>query len=378
MSGNKDHRVLVVDDSPQDIQMILEFLKDDYAVLAATSGEKAIDMAFSDPTPDVILMDVSMEGMDGYETCRQIKTKQDIDIIFVSANDSTDEILAGYDAGGIDYVTKPFVPYVLASKVELAIANRRQKLALKEESSQANQAAISALYSSGDLALVLNFLRTSFSFEDSQELAEGVAKAVSDFGIACSAQLRSKFGNVNVSSTGVASSLEEELLSRMQHQTERFVEHGNRLFINYENVTLFIKDMPVEDSEKCGRIKDNVSVLIEGANAKLEALDFALQLENAISNDIDQVLLESEETLQGIKDAQAEHKSTSMKIMDEMMKEVEDSFFELGLTESQEQKLLDILHRGVERSLNHFEAGTQLDAQLKSIIDKLSSISQSR
>ena len=119
--------ILIIDDNPDDIHMLMENLKSEYAVLAATSGEKGLAIAAKEKKPDLILMDVVMPVMDGYETCRRIKDEwetADIDVIFISAHDSVEEKLAGYDAGGSDYVIKPFSPDELMKKVQVSLKNK--------------------------------------------------------------------------------------------------------------------------------------------------------------------------------------------------------------------------------------------------------------
>ena len=86
-------RVLIVDDSPEDIQIVMENLKDKYAILVATNGLKGLEIASADPKPDVILMDVMMPEMNGYEVCQKLKGNSDtqnIDVIFVSAHDTVE------------------------------------------------------------------------------------------------------------------------------------------------------------------------------------------------------------------------------------------------------------------------------------------------
>ncbi|MBI5451123.1 MAG: response regulator [Gammaproteobacteria bacterium] len=105
----------------------MENLKQDYAVLAATSGAKALELAARNPRPDVILMDVMMPGIDGYETCRRLKQHpelRDIDVLFISANNSAEEKIIGYKAGGSDYLVKPVQFPELHEKLKLAIRNR--------------------------------------------------------------------------------------------------------------------------------------------------------------------------------------------------------------------------------------------------------------
>ena len=81
-------KILIVDDTPENIQVIMETLKDQYAIVAAINGEKALKMAVAEPKPDLILLDIMMPGMDGYEVCRRLKADEqarDIPIIFVTA-----------------------------------------------------------------------------------------------------------------------------------------------------------------------------------------------------------------------------------------------------------------------------------------------------
>lgn len=131
MSTDKK-QILIVDDSVDDIHILMENLKQDYAVLAATNIEKALEIANKDPCPDVILLDVMMPGVDGFEICRQLKDNpltMDIDVIFVSAHDTEEKKLAGHDAGGSDYLIKPVQPEELLQKVRLAIKNRESRVA---------------------------------------------------------------------------------------------------------------------------------------------------------------------------------------------------------------------------------------------------------
>lgn len=104
-------RLLVVDDIPENIHELLEALKDDYRILVARSGEKAIEIVKGKEPPDLILLDVVMPEMDGYETCRHIKahtTARDIPIIFVTVAGGLQDKLTGFSIGGADYITKPF------------------------------------------------------------------------------------------------------------------------------------------------------------------------------------------------------------------------------------------------------------------------------
>lgn len=102
-------KVLVVDDNPANIDILLELLSD-YDVRAALDGSSALE-AVKEELPDLILLDITMPGMDGFEVCRRLKSvsrTKDIPVIFLSASNDDASILKGFEIGGVDYITKPY------------------------------------------------------------------------------------------------------------------------------------------------------------------------------------------------------------------------------------------------------------------------------
>ncbi len=113
--------VLIVDDTADNLSLISRFLKERYTVKAANSGEAALRIAFSDAPPDLILLDVMMPVMDGYEVCRRLKgdpRTRDIPIIFLTARTSTDDEKFGLDLGAADYISKPISPPIVLARVQ--------------------------------------------------------------------------------------------------------------------------------------------------------------------------------------------------------------------------------------------------------------------
>ncbi|WP_052507263.1 ATP-binding response regulator [Desulfonatronovibrio magnus] len=120
MIANNQPRVLIVDDEPANIQLLLETLKHDYIVTAAKNGEKALSMACSEKQPDIILLDIVMPGMDGYIVCKELKDREetrDIPVIFISALDDELNEQKGLSLGAVDYITKPFNPAIVKARV---------------------------------------------------------------------------------------------------------------------------------------------------------------------------------------------------------------------------------------------------------------------
>ena len=123
-------RVLIVDDTPENIQVLMETLKDDYAIMAAKSGEKALKLSRSEPAPDLILLDIMMPDMNGYEVCAELKkdvrTKY-IPIIFVTAMIDEEDEAKGLALGAVDYVTKPFRPSLVKARVGNQLELKRHR-----------------------------------------------------------------------------------------------------------------------------------------------------------------------------------------------------------------------------------------------------------
>ena len=128
--------ILVVDDIPDNIHTLSGILSDDYRIKAATNGEKAIQIANSKPAPHLILLDIMMPEMDGYEVCRCLKSSAitcDIPIIFVTAKSEVVDEQKGFEMGAVDYITKPVSPPIVKARVKTHIALYDQNLSLSNQ-----------------------------------------------------------------------------------------------------------------------------------------------------------------------------------------------------------------------------------------------------
>jgi serine phosphatase RsbU (regulator of sigma subunit) len=128
--------VLVVDDAPSNIQIVSSILKDTYKVRVATNGAKALELMKVAPRPDLILLDVVMPGMDGYEVCSRLKMDpemRDVPVIFLTGQTEIEDETRGFDVGAVDYIHKPFSAPVVKARVHthLVLRGMRQQLAMQ-------------------------------------------------------------------------------------------------------------------------------------------------------------------------------------------------------------------------------------------------------
>lgn len=137
---DKPH-VLIADDEPFYTEVLENLLRDEYIVTVVDSGKQALETAVIDPQPDLILLDIMMQGIDGYETCRRLKTDpelRDIPVIFLTVKSDVDDEVRGFNLGAVDYITKPMSPPIVRARVrthvELARTRRQLRKIVKERS----------------------------------------------------------------------------------------------------------------------------------------------------------------------------------------------------------------------------------------------------
>ena len=117
--------ILVVDDTPENLTLMSSLLKDDYKVKVANNGEKALRIAASDSPPNLILLDIMMPGMDGYEVCRRLKSDPrtlNIPVIFLTARSDMEDEKKGLELGAVDYIIKPISPPIVMARIKNHLA----------------------------------------------------------------------------------------------------------------------------------------------------------------------------------------------------------------------------------------------------------------
>lgn len=139
---NKEHQILIVDDTPKNIQVLGQILSEQgYKIIVATNGIQALK-AVEKKIPDLILLDINMPEMDGYETCKKLQEQEhlsEIPVIFLTARTETEDVLKGFEVGGADYITKPFNAPELLARVKLQLMLKEKKDEFRETSESNKQ-----------------------------------------------------------------------------------------------------------------------------------------------------------------------------------------------------------------------------------------------
>lgn len=148
--------VLVVDDVPSNIDVLSEILRPTYQVKVVTNGVMALKIAMAPQPPDLILLDIMMPEMDGYEVCRQLKANpstRHIPVIFVSAMDEVKDEAKGFELGAVDYITKPVSPSIVKARVKTHLAlfdqNRVLEKKVKERTAEIHDTRLQIIHCLG-------------------------------------------------------------------------------------------------------------------------------------------------------------------------------------------------------------------------------------
>ena len=267
-------KVLVVDDDEDSVDLLQAVLGKEYAFAAASDGVSALTAAARD-TPDIILMDVEMPGMNGYDACRALRANEpqrQATVFFISGHTDTANRLAAYESGGDDFVSKPFNVKELKHKFLLALAQQAKRKDLSEKVQRANSIAMVSMREAADSGITLGYLSEISRQTTFETIADTTLSTMGRFHVAGAVQLRNGEKRLSRNTGGECTTVEEAVLTEMA-QRERIADLGTRFAFNYQRATIIVYDMPVADEELHGRLKDIVVKMVEALDVHLSALE---------------------------------------------------------------------------------------------------------
>lgn len=366
------HIAVIEDNAPQ--RMILSrLLEHEYQVCAFETGSEFLE---SSNTFDVILLDIEMPGLNGYDTCRQLRQRadrHDAPVIFVSAHDTAPERVAAYEAGGDDFVTKPIAAHELRHKLSGIIEHRAQLKALAMQSSTAQQVAFTAMTSMGDLGVVIEFLRQSTTGKNYKAIANQLITAMSAWGLRGAVQIRGHSGNLDVTSEGSMSPLQASVLETLR-DIGRIFEMGSRAIINYNHVSLLVENLPTQDPDKVGRLRDHLAVLAESADIRIAGLD-AINERDLQKVGIHGALAELRSALARISDRTRGNRTEGQMHMLESLEHLSRTLSTLGLTEIQSTYVDDLVKETLDETRQYFDEAALLENEFGDVINRLERLS---
>ncbi len=367
--------ILLIDDDKFLHKFIRKTLpKERFNLRGTFDGPSGID-ELSNQRPDVILLDVEMPGLSGYEVCTQLKNQEnykDIPVVFLSSHTSLRERLQGYEVGAVDYIVKPVEPEYLITKINLLVSYELERQKLQEEFSAAQKNVIMALTGSSELGLAIKFLEKLICFQDLDDVSAGLLECTRQFSLDCCIMLIQENESYWYASEGTISPIEKELIE-LCDKDSRFLDFGNRTIINYPQISLLVKNMPLDDMERYGRIKDILPILLAGVNSKINTL----ATQQALADQGNQLIYSFKQirnNLYYLGKTLISNRQESMEVMTGLLNELNYDLLRMGLEEEHEEYLLERLDSAIEDSIKKMDSGKEMRDALYFILQNLQEV----
>ena len=365
-----ENTVLIVDDSEMNRMVLTAMLDEKYTLIEADSGQACLDQV-EKHNPDIVLLDVNMPGMDGHETCIQLKSHEstrNIPVIFVSGLDTAEERLAGFEAGGDEYLIKPVKEDDILAKIQENLDKTSVTKTANNNAKDAMTVAMEAMTSASELGQVINFVTATLEAESLPAMAEKICVIAEEFGLNSCAMIPN---DKPVYFGCDANTVEAKLLLKSQDIKDRITHFGIRTIVKSENLCLLIKNMPIEDETRYGRLNDHLAVLISIADGRIQTIKANLALKKNRHTVLNRVIDMTENQIEVIKSKFLEHDTHIRSTLLDMVVKLETELFRLGLEEDQETALMELAY-STQKSIDETRGSSkEMEVSLGHILEML-------
>ncbi|MBK5969154.1 response regulator [Thiorhodovibrio winogradskyi] len=362
---------MLVDDDEFSTAPVNQLLEQTFATLCVESGEEALAQ-FDAFRPDVMLLDIDMPGLNGYETCRRLRANESIGadeqpaVIFISSHDTLEERLQAYDSGGDDFINKPAMPDEVLRKVQAIVKVLSHQKRLQAEKQSTYNALMDVLTDLGEHGLVIHALRSSLACQSMPELAALIIEVLGNYGLTAHVQLRPPGECLTFVNEGRVTPLEESVFAHVKN-LERIFQFRRQLIINFPHVSILVRNMPIEDSDRCGRLRDYLAMIGEGCEEGAQALIRTAQIEQR-TRKLQATALAVERAIHSLREQYHQQKQQTLSITQGLNQRMVHQIFLMGLSELQEQQIEELFDSEIDKMLELFDRGLDFEAQFNDLV----------
>jgi len=362
-------RIAIVDDNSPQRFILSKLLGNDYAVETFENGDAflASTDAFA-----VVLLDIGMPGLDGYDTCRALRKRPGGDattVIFVSAHDTADDRIAAYEAGGDDYILKPVAAHELRHKLHSIAAHRKAINALTRQSSTAQVLVQKAFSRVGDLSTVVDALRKLATLSSHEAIAELFIGILGAWDLNGAVRVISHDGPLDRTTDGPLSPLAASVLAT-RRDSEHLFEFGSRALVTYPHIAILIHNLPTDESERRSSLREHLSTLTECADLRLHDIE-ALNGQPIEANDGLPQLAEFGRILAQIAEQSRDNLSQGQHLLVEPLENLERALDSMSLTDIQRTYLDDLFRAAQDDFHRYFDRATDIDLEFREVVGHL-------
>ena len=354
--------VWIVDDDRDYCQLIVEVLEDDFSLKVFHSASD-FESAIEGSHPEVILMDINLPDKDGVTLCKElIENGTDSSVLFVSGMNTLDERLRAYDAGGVDFIAKPFELKELIAKTNAVSAYQAQKKMLKQSESMSRNMAFQSMTETAQYGSVMQFFRQCFTCNNFDDLAKAFFEVMQHLNLKSCLQIRITDPIYFVPEGTAISPIEANIFELLDKQG-RLYDFGSRTICNDKHVSFLIKNMPIDDDVVYGRIRDVIAVIVEGIEARV----IDIQHQQTLRMVLDRI----HGLLAGVDDSIMENDKRFSKALSNITTDICTSFHVLDMTLEQEDYFSSLVEKHLKEANSAGDAFIRLRRSLNVVIQEI-------
>ena len=368
-------RVACLDDEVQMLALLSQAL-DEFDLQPFSCSDQFLDEVGAET--ECILLDINMPQSQhsGFDVCRLLRqnpSTRHTPIIFISGNHQLEHRLDGYAAGADDFIAKPFDFQELKAKVERALVSHAHSQELESLADNARQTAFEAMTHSAEQGEITRFIEQAGACQTAQQLSELLIATLKNFGLNSVVGCWNNRPDLYISHQPMPKPLEVELL-RNCREGKRIIELDRRMIVNFDQVSLLIKNAPWQEAARYGRIKDHLCVLMSAVNERLTALKTEQRLQHQ------SLLLQAVGDLRGaLEKIQQERELRFNEAKDsvsDLELELKEEVLLLNLDHDQEVHLIELVQQHVQQLDNCYRRSSECQHELQPILEGLEQATQ--
>lgn len=324
--------------------------------------------------PDVLVLDVNLPGTDGYQLCKRFREEylpNSAGVIFTSGLMADDDILKAFEVGADDYLVKPVRLAELSIKLQQVHQQRLEFVSHGEQAQAAMQMAFSAMRASSELGEILRYQETIHRLPDAAAITAASFEVLQHFDLQASIMFFHEAEPSFFRFDGLEKSIERETMQATRARGRMY--HWKQMtFLNYDYVSILFHNMPIQDEERYGVLKDQICLLFNGMDTRLSTLlmqrrDAEKQAKmKSASNVLAAIALESEQSSRA-------YSEQFERIMLDMQTNIKAELAQFNLIEQEEEVLLGHIDEGLRLASDLFDESIATGRQQKELIEKVMS-----
>ena len=324
--------------------------------------------------PSCIIIDTTEFDDAGLDTCKSIKEDEDtfkIPIVILTDAQSMEERLDCYLSGCDDVISVPFDGEEFKARIQVAAKNKQIIDDVQADANEIWETALEAMSTAGELGGLLLAIEKCILCNTYDELSNEIFAACESYDLNTSFQIRTAkgiffYGN-NI--TPEKENMENELLSRAKDKS-RFFDFGARTIVNFGNISMLIKNMPLDDMEKYGRIKDNIAPFLSSADSRIRAIALQMEVEKQRSV-LQRLITDTQAAVEYIEKQYTDHKEQSDELLERLIQEMDAGFISLNLSDAEECHFRKLLENSKAQIMELYEGGLEIDNSFEKIMFKI-------